>query len=250
MCLIVLAWQADRRHRLVLAANRDEQRDRPAAPAHWWEDAPAIVGGRDLKAGGTWLGATRDGRFAAITNFRDPGEQRKAARSRGELVAGFLTGSQAPAGYLESVASRASAYQSFNLLVGDQHTLACLGSREGVVRTLAPGIHALSNHLLNTPWPKVRRAREALARALNADDESLFALLADKTVPADAELPDTGVGLERERQLAPVLITGERYGTRASTVLRLGAEGGRLEERTLDGRGEVVSRVAFDLPAA
>lgn len=248
MCLIVIAWQVHPQDAVVLAANRDEWRDRPTAPAHWWPDAPAMVGGRDLRAGGTWLGANRNGRFAAITNFRDPTDRRETPRSRGELVADFVRGNASSRDYLDGVASRAHHYQGFNLLVGDRESLGYFGNRDGTVRLLEPGVHALSNHVLNTPWPKVTRAREGLLQALGEDDEALFRLLSETALAPDESLPDTGVGLERERMLSPILITGERYGTRASTVLRLGAAGGRLEERTRDAGGRVTGTVAFDLP--
>lgn len=250
MCLIVIAWQVHPRDAVVLAANRDEWRDRPAAPAHWWPDAPAILGGRDLRAGGTWLGANRNGRFAAVTNFRDPAARREAPRSRGELVTRFVQGDESPRAYLDAVASQAHHYQGFNLLAGDHETLGYFGNRDGTVRLLDPGVHALSNHLLNTPWPKVTRAREGLLEALGEDDEALFRLLSETSLAPDESLPDTGVGLDRERMLSPILITGEHYGTRASTVLRLGSAGGRFEERTRDAAGRVVGTAAFDLPAA
>lgn len=251
MCLIVIAWQLHPRDAVVLAANRDEWRDRPAAAAHWWPDAPGVVAGRDLRAGGTWLGVSRNGRFAAVTNYRDPAARREARRSRGELVAHFVQGDESPRAYLDAVASQAHHYQGFNLLVGDRETLGYFGNRDGTVRLLEPGVHALSNHVLNTPWPKVSRAREGLLQALGEDDESLFQLLSDTSLAPDESLPDTGVGLERERMLSPILITGERYGTRSSTVLRLGrAGGGRFDERTRDAAGRVVSTATFDLPAA
>ncbi len=246
MCLIALAWQAHPDQPLVVAANRDEWRERPARAAHWWEDHPAILAGRDLQAGGTWMGVTPGRRFAAVTNFRDPSDRRPAARSRGELVSGFLLSDETPAAFLARLAPRAGDYSAFNLLVGDAGSLWYYGSREGTVREVAPGVHALSNHLLDEPWPKVTRAREAMARARG--DADLFAMLADATPAPDAHLPDTGVGLERERWLSPILIRGEAYGTRTSTVLRLGAAGGRLEERTLDAAGAVTATAAFDVP--
>ena len=246
MCLIALAWQAHPQHALVVAANRDEWRDRPALAAHWWEDHPQILAGRDLQAGGTWMGITRGHRFAAVTNFRDPSDRRSTALSRGTLVTAFLLGAESPAAFLAGLAGKAAQYNGFNLLVGDGDTLLYFGSREGEPRTVEPGVHALSNHLLDEPWPKVQRARAALRESIGDGDDPLFAMLSDATPAPDTQLPDTGVGLERERMLSPILITGADYGTRASTVLRAGRAAARLEERTRDASGAVTSTAAFD----
>ena len=250
MCLIAIAWQAHPDHPLVVAANRDEWRDRPAAAARWWDDHPQLLAGRDLQAGGTWMGVTRERRFAAVTNFRDPSDRRSTALSRGTLVAEFLLGDQAPEAYLHGLAGRADRFNGFNLLVSDGASLLYFGSREGEIRPVEPGVHALSNHLLDEPWPKVRRARAALASARGDGDESLFAMLSDATPAPDGELPNTGVGLERERSLSPILITGADYGTRASTVLRMRRDRARFEERTRDATGAVTHAVAFDFSLA
>lgn len=251
MCLIAIAWQAHPDYPLVVAANRDEWRERPARAAHWWEDHPQVLAGRDLLAGGTWMGVTRGGRFAAVTNFRDASDRRATALSRGALVADFLLGSGAPADYLADLAGRALQYNAFSLLAGDGRSLCFLGSREGVVRAVEPGVHALSNHLLDEPWPKVARAREAMRGAVADGDEPLFAMLSDGAVAPDGALPDTGVGIERERWLSSILITGETYGTRASTVLRVGAGASvRFEERTRGAAGEVTATSAFDFRIA
>ncbi len=249
MCLIAIAFRAHPASPLVVAANRDEWRDRPASPATWWSDAPDVLAGRDLEAGGTWLGVTRGGRFAAITNFRDPSERHAGGRSRGELVSGYLLGHEPPEVFLESVARRAHEYRGFNLLVGGPDRLFYFGSREGDVRAVEPGVHALSNHLLDEPWAKVRRARDAMTAALASDDdEPLFTLLSDTTPVPDDDLPDTGVGVEWERRLSPALILGADYGTRASTVVRFDRAGTiRFEERTRDAAGAVVERRAFDI---
>jgi len=246
MCLIALAWKAHPDSPLVVAANRDEWRARPTAPAIWWEGRPDLLAGRDLEAGGTWMGVTRGGRFCAVTNFRDPSGKRGTARSRGELVADFLSGIESPAAYCGMLARRAGDYNGFNLLAGAGGSLVYFGSREGEAREVEPGIHALSNHLLDEPWPKVHRAREAMAKAVAEGDESLFAMLSDTTPGRDGELPDTGVGLAWERRLSPALITGEDYGTRASTVMRMSATGRvRFEERTRDATGTVTDSRTF-----
>ena len=175
MCLIVVAWRARPDLPLVVAANRDEWRDRPAESARWWSDHPELLAGRDLKAGGTWMGITRGGRFAAVTNFRDPSDKRSTARSRGGLVTEFLLGRDAPPDFLASLAARVHEYNGFNLILGDGEGLYYYGSREGVPRAIEPGVHGLSNHLLDEPWPKVNRARSAMQLALVDRDPALRA---------------------------------------------------------------------------
>jgi uncharacterized protein with NRDE domain len=247
VCLIAIAWRARRDLPLLVAANRDEWRERPAKPAHWWPEHPDLLAGRDLQAGGTWMGVTRGGRFAAVTNFRDPSDKRSMARSRGTLVTEFLVGRDSPARFLSNLSARAHEYNGFNLIVGDGASLFYFGSREGQPRAIEPGVHALSNHLLDEPWPKVVAARLAMEVAL-ADDEPtgvLFDLLSDASTPPDEALPKTGVGLDWERRLASALITGVDYGTRASTVLAVNDRGMAIfEERTRAGDGSVSDRVA------
>jgi uncharacterized protein with NRDE domain len=194
------------------------------------------------------MGITRTGRFAAVTNFRDPTDRRSTARSRGMLVTEFLLGDEPPEAYLHALAPQSAEYNGFNLLVGDGRSLLYFGSREGEVRAVEPGVHALSNHLLDEPWPKVAKARAALREALGDGDEPLFAMLSDSAPAHDAELPATGVGLDWERRLSPVLITGEGYGTRTSTVLRCSAGAARLEERTRDAAGTVTGTQRFEFP--
>jgi len=245
VCLIVIAWRARADLPLVVAANRDEWRERPAAPARWWDDHPQVLAGRDLKAGGTWMGVTRGGRFAAVTNFRDPSDRRSTARSRGELVTQFLLSAAAPPEFLAGVASRAGEYNGFNLIAGGGASLWYLGSREGKAREISPGVHGLSNHVLDEPWPKVARGRRAMERALSKADPTaeLFELLGDRSGVPDEDLPDTGVGLEWERRLASPLIPGSDYGTRASTVLTASSDGRvRFEERTRSADGAETGR--------
>lgn len=224
MCLILWAWERHPRYRLVLAANRDEFYARASRPADFWPGRPQILAGRDLQAGGTWLALSRQGRMAAITNFRDPAAHNPGARSRGELVADFVAGRESPGRYLAGILGRVHDYNGFNLLAataGDDG-LVYLGSREGRVRKIAGGIHGLSNHLLDTPWPKVAGGRAELERVLREDrvtPERLLRLLCDRRRPGDAGLPDTGVGLEWERILAPRFIVSPAYGTRSATVL-------------------------------
>ena len=246
MCLILLAWRAHPDYPLVLGGNRDEAYERPSAPAEFWKDDLQIFGGRDLEMGGTWLGITRSGRIAAVTNFRD-GTGAVAARSRGELTAGFLRGGAAPRAYLRGVEPHAQGYRGYTLIVGDQEQLFAFSNRGGGIEELTPGVHGVSNHLMNTPWPKIVRGKQRLTALLKAGEtelaEGLFQALADRTVAPDAELPDSGVGLQRERELSPAFVAGERYGTRATTVIlvsrrnevviaerRFGARGASLGE--------------------
>lgn len=244
MCLIALAWRARADLPLVVAANRDEWRDRPAEPAHWWPDHPEIFAGRDLQAGGTWMGITRAGRFAAVTNFRDPSDRRTTARSRGGLVTEFLLGTADPGAWLADLMHRSGEYNGFNLILGDGDSLWYYGSREGLARPIAPGVHGLSNHLLDEPWPKVVSARIAMEAALKVPDPvpRLFEALADSRGSPDAALPSTGVGLAWERRLASALIVGNDYGTRASTVMTVSAKGEVcFEERTRGADGAVTN---------
>jgi uncharacterized protein with NRDE domain len=246
MCLIVVAWKVSATLPLVVAANRDEWRERPAEPARWWPDHPEILAGRDLKAGGTWMGVTRGGRFAAVTNFRDPSDRRTTARSRGGLVTEYLLGTQDPAGYLADLMHRGGEYNGFNLILGDGESLWYYGSREGLARPIPQGVHGLSNHLLDEPWPKVVRARRAMEAAMKKDNPvpDLFDALSDAQGAPDGALPSTGVGLAWERRLASALIVGNDYGTRASTVVTMDAgEEIYFEERTRDADGGITNCV-------
>ncbi|MCK9388633.1 MAG: NRDE family protein [Sulfuritalea sp.] len=227
MCLILVAWRVHRDYPLVVAANRDEFFARPTAPAAFWKDAPQILAGRDLEAGGTWLGITRSGRFAALTNFRDPAQNRSGAPSRGRLVADFLAASEAPPAYLERIAPRASQCNGYNLLVGDGETLWWSSNMGGESRRLEPGVYGVSNHLLDTPWPKVGAGKTALAQAIDRlpEDEALFQLLRDDGIHPDEQLPHTGVPLDWERLLSSAFVKSPDYGTRSSTVLCMGRDG-------------------------
>lgn len=237
MCLILLAYNAHPQYRLIVCANRDEFYDRPSAPLAYWPDRPDVLGGRDLLQGGTWLGVTRKGRLAAITNFRDPGRLKTNAPSRGHLVSDFLCGSSPPETYLRGISINASQYNGFNLIVGDRTGLYCHSNFGEGVQALTPGVHGLSNHLLDTPWPKVNRGKNALADILSIPDEpsseNLFGLLQEQTQAPDELLPHTGVDLAWERMLSPIFITSPTYGTRCSSVVMLHSDGRiRFWERT------------------
>jgi uncharacterized protein with NRDE domain len=246
MCLIVVGWRAHPDYPLVVAANRDEFFARPAVPAHWWPDAPALLAGRDLEAGGTWLGVTRNGRFAALTNYRDPSRRRPGAPSRGALVRDCLAGDGAALPTLEAIARASGDYAGFNLFACDGSHLAIHESTTGAVRALEAGIYGLSNHLLDTPWPKVRFARERFAAALTQlpHDDEFLALLRDDTPAPDHHLPATGVSPEWERWLSSAFIRAPGYGTRCSTVLTVRHDGAvRLREWSWDEAGELASEV-------
>lgn len=231
MCLIVFAWKVVPGIPLLAAANRDEFYERPAAPAAWWEDQAHIYAGRDLQGGGTWMGVTREGRFAAITNIRAPSEKRDAAPSRGEIVAGYLSGIAAPQQFVDDIASRAGQYNGFNLLVGNREELVWYSNgspddaRNG--KPLPPGVYGLSNGSLDSPWPKVVRTKAQFSSLLcqGAPEDAYFEMLADTSQAPDCRLPSTGVSLEWERILSSVCIESPMYGTRSSTVVRLPGSG-------------------------
>lgn len=227
MCLILVAWRVHPDYPLVVAANRDEFFPRPTAPAAFWNDAPQVLAGRDLEAGGTWMGITREGRFAALTNFRDPAQMRKDAPSRGRLVADFLTGSDEPQSYLKRIASYGSRCNGYNLLVGNGESLWWASNMGGEARKLEPGVYGVSNHLLDTPWPKVGAGKTALAAAIDGlpDEQALFELLRDDGIHPDDALPRTGVPLEWERLLSSAFVKSPGYGTRGSTLLSVDREG-------------------------
>lgn len=247
MCLILIACGAHPDYPLVIAANRDEYYQRPTARAAYWPDHEHILAGRDLECMGTWLGVTRRGRFAALTNFRDPHGRKTDAASRGHLVRDVLLSELDPRSCLDAIKDTAPRYNGFNLLAGDADGVFCVSSRDATVQELPPGIHGLSNHLLNTPWPKVVRGKQRLREALERgpDTEALLELLGDREPATASELPDTGVGTELERVLSPALIVSPHYGTRASTALLFSSDGDvSFTERTIlpgGGSGATVS---------
>ena len=251
MCLALLAFAAHPRFRVVIAANRDEFHARPAAPASWI--TPEILAGRDLEAGGTWLGLRRDGRFALLTNFRDPARNEAGAPSRGALPLRVLEDRRPLGDAVASLVADADRYNGFSLLAGDLRSLHYLSNRGGGAHAVPPGVHGLSNHLLDTPWPKVVHTRAALEAwiAGGSDDiEPLFAFLADRSAAADEILPSTGVPLEWERLLSPPFIVSERYGTRCSTVILIEPDGkARFIERSFDQDGELCGEVRHPVTA-
>ncbi len=251
MCLILFSFKQHPLYPLVIAANRDEFYDRASAPAAFWEDAPDLLAGRDLVAGGTWLGITRSGRLAALTNYRDPRSSREDAPSRGMLVAGYLRGRETPEAFLEKLSKETRSYNGFSLVLGDAGTLYYFSNRNECSCELKPGLYGLSNRFLDTAWPKVERGKKALAELLASErdpaPEELFRILADECRPEDNRLPDTGVGIEWERLLSPLFIKSPTYGTRSSTVLLINKEGiVTFVERTFNSNPNPLKTVAYE----
>lgn len=241
MCLILFAYKCHPKYRLIIAANRDEYYQRPTAPAAFWDDAPELLAGRDLEHGGTWLGMTMGGRIAAVSNYREPASDHHPALSRGQIPTGFLSTETTTADYLASLQTKGPRFKGVNALFGDRDGISYFSNRDGALNgAVLPGIHGLSNHLLDTPWPKVVRGRAALetvvAKGTGIDPEELFAVLADRTPAPDHLLPHTGIGLERERLLSSLFIAGSDYGTRSSTVILIGYDGTVIfSERSFHG---------------
>lgn len=239
MCLIAWNWQPDSPKPLLLIANRDEFYARPTAPLQWWQDG-GILAGRDLQAGGTWLGISRSGRLAALTNHRDPANVKTDAPSRGELVSAFLQADTSASDYLTELAGRADHYNPFNLLVFDGKHLMGLESRHARVITMQPGIGAVSNADFLTPWPKLAHLSGSLQKLLaqqHPSDAQLLALLHNPRLAADADLPATGIPLELERALSAAFVALPDYGTRACSVVRFEADSVTFLEQSFDANG-------------
>lgn len=240
MCLIVIGWRVHPDYPLVVAANRDEFYARPSTPIEAWPDTDNLIAGRDLEAGGTWLGISQSRRFAAVTNVREPGKP-GGSLSRGALTRNFLTSSSSPGAYADQLDPE--QYAGFNLLLSDGDSLVYCSNRDSAARVLKPGIYGLSNHLLDSPWPKLLSARSKFADALPQlpDTESFFELLADPEIVPDQELPQTGVSLEWERLLSAIFVKSEAYGTRASTVLWQRSDGVfSIKEKTFGPYGRPI----------
>jgi uncharacterized protein with NRDE domain len=228
MCLLTFALDVHPEYSFVFAANRDEFFDRPTRRAHFWSDAPDVLGGIDIRAGGTWCGIRRDGRFACVTNFREPPVPADGRISRGLLTRSFLTGTLSPESFVRQVNQDGASYAGFNLVVGDRSAIHYVSNRAPGPGALDAGIYGLSNELLDTPWPKVTRAKEGLRDAIagpTVSTDRLFDLLRDETIAPDDSLPDTGFGRAWERVLSPVFISTSEYGTRCSTVILLRRDG-------------------------
>lgn len=253
MCLILFAYKMHPSYRLIIGANRDEFYERSSSPAEFWEDAPQVLAGRDLKEGGTWMGITRAGKFAAITNYRDPAAFKTEAPSRGKLVGNFLTGTENAASYLEKVSRQAHKYNGFNLICGDDSD-AFVYSNRGEKQKLEAGVYGLSNRFLDSPWPKVVKGKKDLTAAIVEKgavlEAALFSILANRKIAPDNKLPSTGIGLDWERLLSSIFIESPGYGTRSSTVLLIGKNRWvKFVEKVFDGKPEpwIESRFSFQL---
>lgn len=254
MCLIAFAWNVHPRWRLLLLGNRDEMHARPTAPLARWDDAPGVVAGRDLEAGGTWMGVADGGRASVVTNVRDPQASLNGA-SRGWLVADYLRGAQSAADHAHALQADAARYRPFNLLTFDAHDAFYLGNHpQSCAQAVPSGVHGLSNADFNAPWPKTRSLKQRLRAWLERGDDDfapLFEALADDTAWPDDVLPDTGVGIERERLLSAAFISGEFYGTRASTLVAVGHDSAtRIVERRFGPDSVALGETAIDLPAS
>ena len=229
MCLAILAYKHHPDYPLILTSNRDEFYNRPTLPADWWEDHPEILAGRDKEKGGTWLGISKNGRFALVTNYRQFPISPKENTSRGSLITEFLTNNISAKEYGKQLAKQGHLYEGYNLIWGNENSLFYYSNKNGAPKELQPGIYGLSNHLLDTPWPKVKKARlsftSALYRSNKIDTAELFSALQDKSIADDNELPSTGIEKEWERALSPCFIETEKYGTRTTTTLLINKKG-------------------------
>ena len=257
MCIAVFQWSPDAESPLLLAANRDEHFERPTQAMHWWPQAN-VLAGRDLKADGAWLGVTRHGRFALITNIRNPAVRKTGAPSRGQIIRRYLEETQSAGEFVAALAAIADQYEGFNLMCGtlgaNERALWFLNSVEAAPRLLDSGLYALSNASLDTPWPKITRIKAGFRHALaerdpHAQNERLFRLLGNTTHVADRDLPQTGVPLDWERKLSSISVRREGYGTRASTVLRIVNGHGQVTElnHNEDATSGERNDFAFDL---
>ena len=249
MCLIVFAWDCHPKYKLIVAANRDEFYERPTSQAQFWDDKPMIFGGRDLQAKGTWMAISKNGKFGALTNFRNPQDMRPDARSRGEIIPSYLESDKEPEAYINELHGMSEDFNGFNFLAGDYNQLVHYSNAERKMNLVTPGIHGLSNALLDTDWPKVTKLKERFSQAI-ADDfshDDLLGLLRDKSISEEDILPDTGVSREWERALSPICIQTETYGTSIATALTIDRFGNvAFTEKTLPVGGREANTINFD----
>ncbi len=260
MCLIIFAYQSDPRFPLVVAANRDEIFARPTNQSALWTDGESgqqILSGRDKQAGGTWLGITQSGRFAAVTNIRDPSRTERRAPSRGDLTREYLAGNDSPQQYCKRLTESYDQFAGYNLLVGDSNSLLYANNREKKVWEVEPGVHGLSNGLLNSSWPKIEKGKTRLQALMKQPEglttDALIAMMGDRSQAQDADLPDTGIGIEIERKLSSAFILNPKrdYGTLCSTALIVDQRGAtRFSEQNFDSLGNRSQGHAFQLPPA
>lgn len=253
MCLISFAWKHHPSFKLILVANRDEFYDRPTAPLGYWHDHPEVLGGRDLKEGGTWMGMHRSGRFTAITNYRDMASLKMLAPSRGKLTSDFLTGTSSSEEFFENVKPDLNKYNGFNLLTLENDKLFYFNNIEPKLKEVSPGVYGLSNSVLDTPWPKVQKAKSYFSKSIameKLDVDEILDWMCDGDVASDELLPSTGVGLELERKLSAMCIATENYGTGCTTLVTI-SWGGEVNyiERTYSrgGRREGTVAIKFQI---
>jgi uncharacterized protein with NRDE domain len=253
MCLVAWHWQPQSETPLLLIGNRDEFYARPTQPLHWWPDG-RVLAGKDLQAGGTWLGVNRNGRLAVLTNFRDPNQMRVNPHSRGELVTSFLQGDMGAGDFLNQLAVKAVDYDPFNLLAFDGRELLGFESRNASSFVVAPGIGSVSNADFETPWPKLLRLKhrfQLLVESNQTDDAALLDVLRDATLAPDDQLPNTGIGLDRERALSSPFVATTDCGTRACSIVRVGRTGVEFVEQCHDAQAmTTISRVSFSFSAS
>ncbi len=252
MCLIVFAWKAHPRYPLILAANRDEFYKRPTQQAGFWEEFPKMVAGKDLKAGGTWMGITSSGRFASVTNYRDPANIDPKAKSRGDIPIDFLTGSDLPMDYLKKLDTDSENFNGFNVLLGDLKDLFHYSNYEDKINQISPGVHGLSNALLDTPWPKVSFVKNEFQKVISGafSQRDLLDLMGQTETFADDQLPKTGVPYEWEKAISAVCIRTPTYGTCCTTIITIDQEGTvSFFEKTypVGGRHESNYEVSFKI---
>ncbi|MDR3628539.1 MAG: NRDE family protein [Ignavibacteriaceae bacterium] len=222
MCLLLIAYNNHPLYKVIIAANRDEFYNRPAEPAKFWDDKPFLLGGKDLQAGGTWLGITKQGRFAAITNYRSQKDTITVRPTRGKIVTDFLVSKETPVNFANRLILSSEKYNGYNLIFMDYETAYYFSNKTKSALNLQPGTYALSNHLLDTPWPKVEKSKKSFSNIIKNENilaEDLFGILSDTSTPPDELLPDTGIGLEIERAVSPIFVSTPFYGTRSSTVI-------------------------------
>lgn len=253
MCLVAWNWQPQSETPLLLIGNRDEFYARSTQPLHWWPDG-RVLAGKDLQAGGTWLGVSRSRRLAVLTNFRDPNQMRANPRSRGELVASFLLEDISAVAYLSQLSAKVAEYNPFNLLLLDGQQLLGFESRRATPFAITPGIGCVSNADFETPWPKLLRLKhrfQSLVESNQTDDDTLLEVLRDKTLTPDNQLPNTGIGLDRERALSAPFVATTDYGTRACSIVRVGRTDVEFVEQSNDAQGLTsLSRFSFNFNAS
>jgi len=250
MCLIVFAYKSHPKYKFIFAANRDEFYDRPTEQADYWKDNPELLAGKDLQAGGTWMGITKKGRFAAVTNYRDLKNIKEDAPSRGMLTLDFVNDNISAEKYYENIKPSLQDYNGFNLILGSVDELFYFSTHINGIKKLEPGIYGLSNATLNTDWPKVKKSKDVLSVLLKNDEIhpwELLSILNDTRQAKEENLPDTGVGMEWEKILSSIFIQSPKYGTRCSTALVVDIDNNfRLAEKTFFGSQGAFSNKDFN----